>query len=121
MPTRSTRGCADQTVDEIRELATAFRIPNAPVANGANVESLDHFVARGSFVSNPRDGFTQPGPPYRMRPPMLRPPAPAPRLGEHTEHYRSRARSPGREIAPANGPECNFAQGCRSRVCGLST
>src|SRR5690606_10569433 len=57
---------AEQTVDEIRDLATAFRIPNAPVANGANVESLDHFQARGSFVTNPRDGFRQPGPPYRM-------------------------------------------------------
>ena len=28
-----------QTVDEIRDLATAFRIPNAPVANGANIDS----------------------------------------------------------------------------------
>ncbi|MCV7371004.1 CoA transferase [Mycolicibacterium duvalii] len=81
---------ADQTVDEIRDLATAFRIPNAPVANGANVEGLDHFVARRSFVVNPRDGFTQPGPPYRITPPMLAPLLPAPRLGEHTEHYRSR-------------------------------
>jgi crotonobetainyl-CoA:carnitine CoA-transferase CaiB-like acyl-CoA transferase len=77
-----------QTVDEIRDLATAFRIPNAPVANGANVESLDHFQARGSFTSNPRDGFSQPGPPYRMQPAQLRTPQPAPRLGEHTKHYR---------------------------------
>jgi crotonobetainyl-CoA:carnitine CoA-transferase CaiB-like acyl-CoA transferase len=81
-----------QTVDEIRDLATAFRIPNAPVANGANAESLDHFQARGSFVTNPRDGFSQPGPPYRMQPARLRPPQPAPRLGEHTDHYRSRDR-----------------------------
>ncbi|KWX57811.1 CoA transferase [Mycobacterium sp. NAZ190054] len=81
---------ADQTVDEIRDLATAFRIPNAPVANGANVESLDHFVERGSFVVNPRDGFTQPAHPYRTTPPMLRHPEPGPRLGEHTELYRSR-------------------------------
>ncbi len=34
-------------VDEIRELATAFRIPNAPVANGANIASLDHFQRAG--------------------------------------------------------------------------
>jgi crotonobetainyl-CoA:carnitine CoA-transferase CaiB-like acyl-CoA transferase len=81
-----------QTVDEIRDLATAFRIPNAPVANGANVESLDHFQARGSFISNPRDGFSQPGPPYRMQPARLRPPEPAPRLGEHTEQYRRNGR-----------------------------
>jgi crotonobetainyl-CoA:carnitine CoA-transferase CaiB-like acyl-CoA transferase len=82
-----------QTVDEIRDLATAFRIPNAPVANGANVESLDHFQARGSFIINPRDGFSQPGPPYRMQPARLRAPQPAPCLGEHTAQYRQRDRS----------------------------
>jgi len=81
-----------QTVDEIRDIATAFRIPNAPVANGANVESFDHFQARGSFVANPRDGFSQPGPPYRVQPDFLRAPQPAPRLGEHTEHYRRNGR-----------------------------
>jgi crotonobetainyl-CoA:carnitine CoA-transferase CaiB-like acyl-CoA transferase len=85
-----------QTVDDIRELATAFRIPNAPVANGANIADLDHFRERHSFVTNPRDGFLQPGPPYRMHPAQLRAPSPAPRLGEHTEHYR-RNRIPGRE------------------------
>ncbi len=90
-----------QTVDEIRDLATAFRIPNAPVANGANVESLDQFQARESFIANPRDGFTQPGPPYRMQPAQLRTLQPAPRLGEHTEQFRSRARSHGREIGSA--------------------
>ena len=86
----------DHTVDEIRELATAFRIPNAPVANGANIESLDHFRARGSFVPNPRGDFHQPGSPYRMQPQFLQPPSPAPVLGEHTEHYR-RDSNHGRE------------------------
>ncbi|OBF80740.1 CoA-transferase [Mycobacterium sp. 852002-51163_SCH5372311] len=81
-------------VDEIRELATAFRIPNAPVANGANIASLDHFVERGSFLRNPRDGFQQPGHPYRMWPALLRHPAPAPRLGQHTARYRSAALTP---------------------------
>ncbi|MGO9158085.1 CaiB/BaiF CoA transferase family protein [Mycobacterium sp.] len=80
---------ADNSVDEIRELATAFRIPNAPVGNGANVTTLDHFVERGSFIRNPRDGFQQPGHPYRMQPAQLRSPQPAPRLGEHTEQYRA--------------------------------
>jgi crotonobetainyl-CoA:carnitine CoA-transferase CaiB-like acyl-CoA transferase len=86
----------NQTVDDIRDLATAFRIPNAPVANGANIADLDHFVARRSFATNPRDGFVQPGHPYRMQPAALREPSPAPRLGEHTERYR-RGRSRGRE------------------------
>ncbi|WP_102420089.1 CaiB/BaiF CoA-transferase family protein [Mycobacterium sp. 4858] len=77
------------TVDDIRELAAAFRIPNAPVANGANITSLDHFRERGSFVRNPRDGFQQPGHPYRTTSARLRRPQPAPRLGEHTVHYRA--------------------------------
>ncbi|OBJ36037.1 CaiB/BaiF CoA-transferase family protein [Mycobacterium colombiense] len=80
---------AETPVDEIRELASAFRIPNAPVANGANVTSLDQFVERDSFARNPRDGFQQPSHPYRMQPAQLRAPQPAPRLGEHTEHYRA--------------------------------
>ncbi|MGB6514973.1 MAG: CoA transferase [Mycobacterium sp.] len=92
-------------VDEIRELATAFRIPNAPVANGANIASLDHFQERGSFVRNPRDGFHQPGHPYRMQPAQLQPPRPAPRLGEHTARYRAASMIPQpvpTPSAPAN-------------------
>jgi crotonobetainyl-CoA:carnitine CoA-transferase CaiB-like acyl-CoA transferase len=92
-------------VDEIRELATAFRIPNAPVANGENIASLDHFQQRGSFVRNPRDGFDQPGDPYRMQPAALQPPRPAPRLGEHTARYRAASSVPQSvptSPAPAN-------------------
>ena len=73
------------TVADIRELATAFRLPNAPIANGANLPDIDNFAERRSFVANRRGGFTQPGPPYRLRPASLRPPEPAPRLGEHRE------------------------------------
>ncbi|MGI5451701.1 CoA transferase [Streptomyces sp. CA-249302] len=88
---------AGRTVAEIRELATAFRIPNSPVVNGANAPAMDHLDARGTFVRNPRDGFLQPGPPYRLTPPVLRPPEPAPRLGEHTQSLRTaqRATEPG--------------------------
>ncbi|OBA90446.1 CoA-transferase [Mycobacteriaceae bacterium 1482268.1] len=82
------RWVRENTVDDILELSSAFRIPNAPVGNGANVTSFDQFVERGTFVTNPRDGFTQPGPPYRATPPLVRAPGPAPRLGEHTHHYR---------------------------------
>jgi crotonobetainyl-CoA:carnitine CoA-transferase CaiB-like acyl-CoA transferase len=93
-------------VDEIRELATAFRIPNAPVANGGNIASLDHFQERGSFVRNPRDAFHQPGPPYRMQPAQLQSPLPAPRLGEHTARYRAASTTPQTlptPSAPVNG------------------
>lgn len=91
-----------QTVDDIRELATAFRIPNAPVANGADIVSLDHFRQRRSFVSNPGEGFCQPDHPYRIRPAHLRPPQPAPRLGEHTAHYRQLRRA-ARQPVTRNG------------------
>ncbi|MFJ6894423.1 CoA transferase [Streptomyces hokutonensis] len=83
---------AARTVAEIRELATAFRIPNSAVVNGANAPAMDHFEARQSFLPNPRDGFLQPAPPFRLEPARLRPPVPAPRLGEHTESRRGAAR-----------------------------
>ncbi|MDO3636288.1 CaiB/BaiF CoA-transferase family protein [Mycolicibacterium arseniciresistens] len=95
-----------QAVDDIRDLATAFRIPNAPVANGANITELDHFRERGSFTTDPRDGFDRPGPPYRTSPPLLSPPRPAPRLGEHTEAHRRNC-IPGdqeRGLTTGNGP-----------------
>ncbi|MGW5071804.1 CaiB/BaiF CoA transferase family protein [Rhodococcus sp. NPDC004095] len=76
----------DQTVDEVRELATAFRIPNSPVGNGGNVTEFDQYRSRDFFAVNPRDGFVQPGPPYRLHPAMLRAPQPAPRLDEHADH-----------------------------------
>ncbi len=87
----------ENSVEEILDLSSAFRIPNAPVGNGANVTSFDQFAERRTFVTNPRDGFTQPGPPYRTNPDLLGPPRPAPRLGEHTDRYRSRERNQGRE------------------------
>lgn len=57
---------ADHTVDELLDLATAFRIPNAPVVNGANAESFEHFKQRRTFVTNPMDGVTNPASPYRL-------------------------------------------------------
>ena len=79
----------EQNVDDIRDLASAFRIPNSPVGNGANVTGFDHYVQRGAFVTNPRGDFTQPAAPYRFSAPLLREPATAPALGEHTEQLRS--------------------------------
>ena len=67
----------DQNVDDVRELASAFRIPNSPVGNGENVVAMDHYRERGTFVSNPA-GFLAPAPPYRFTPALLTPPAPAP-------------------------------------------
>ena len=102
-------GRASTPVDEVRDLATAFRIPNAPVANGATVESLDHFVARGSFVAQPApDSASRPIPTASPASSCGRPSA-APRLGEHTEHHRTADRAPrtagcaGANALPLNG------------------
>lgn len=94
-----------EKVDDIRDLASAFRIPNAPVGNGENVTAMDHFVERGSFVTNPRDGFTQPAHPYCLQPATLRAPEPAPRLGEHTEAYRSAPVAPRPEPQHTEAPD----------------
>jgi crotonobetainyl-CoA:carnitine CoA-transferase CaiB-like acyl-CoA transferase len=75
---------AERTVEEVLDLASAFRIPNAPIANGSNVTTFEHFQERGTFVANPRDGTANPRPPFRLGAARLRSPEPAPRLGEHS-------------------------------------
>ncbi len=75
---------AQHTVAEILDLATAFRIPHAPIGNGATLPVTDHFVARGSYVTNPRGDFVQPVSPVRGVPSMTRGPELAPRLGTDT-------------------------------------
>ncbi len=79
---------ASHTGREILELASAFRIPNAPIGNGESLPKEEHFRQRDFFTTNPRDGFVQPGRPYRFSPGLQPPPAPAPRLGEHTGKQR---------------------------------
>ena len=51
---------AQHTTAEVLELADAFRVPHAPIGNGATIPETDHFIERGSIV----DGA--PGPPYRI-------------------------------------------------------
>ena len=87
---------AERTVDDVLDLASAFRIPNAPIANGADIATLEHFRARGTFVPNPRDGVTNPGPPYRLGSARLRPPEAAPRLGEHAADVGPSGERPAR-------------------------
>ena len=72
---------AEHTVAEVLDLATAFRLPNAPIVNGANATETDHLVERQAFTTNPRDGAVNPGPPYRFESVRLRTPEPAPALG----------------------------------------
>jgi crotonobetainyl-CoA:carnitine CoA-transferase CaiB-like acyl-CoA transferase len=73
----------ERTIEEILELASAFRVPAAPVGNGANATALPHLVLRNLFQPNPRGGFPDPRPPFRTTrtPPQAARAAPA--LGEH--------------------------------------
>jgi crotonobetainyl-CoA:carnitine CoA-transferase CaiB-like acyl-CoA transferase len=62
---------AARTVQEIVETASLFRIPMAPLGNGACIPGMDHFVERGVFQPNPA-GFRQPRRPWRMSPRFVR-------------------------------------------------
>lgn len=57
---------AEHTVAEVLDIASAFRIPNAPIVNGANAPTYEHFKQRETFVPNPIDGVLNPRPPYRV-------------------------------------------------------
>lgn len=55
-----------QRTRDIVELAGALRIPVADVGTPSTLTGVDHYVARGVFVPNPRGGFLQPRVPYRI-------------------------------------------------------
>ena len=80
----------EHTVQEIVELASAFRIPVAPVGNGRTVLETDHFVERGVYVDHPA-GFKQPRRPYRLGTLADPPVAHAPRLDAHAAELRAEA------------------------------
>lgn len=77
-----TKWTSARTTDEIRDLASAFLIPNSPIGNGESIPTFDHFVARKAFVKNPSGGFLQPAPPYRLHGVPMRGIGFSPRLGE---------------------------------------
>ncbi len=96
---------AQLTTAEVLEQAAAFRIPHAPIGTGASIPVTDHLVARGATVANPRDGFAEPGPPYRFDPPLLREPGPAPTLNDRAPDARpSPRRTPAATPASAPAP-----------------
>ena len=87
-------------VAEIVEEASLWRIPVAPIGEGATIPDFEQFVHRKSFVANPRGHFLQPAPPYRFSGTGCRSFGPAPRLGEHNELIQ---RLPV-TISPTHGP-----------------
>lgn len=73
---------ADRTTDEVRELATLFSIPNAPIVNGATAPQVDHFIATEAFAKNAGGRFIEPTVPYRISGMPNEPRKKAPSLGE---------------------------------------
>ena len=65
----------ERTVAEIVELGQLFRLPLAPLGNGATIPEMDHLQARGVYVDNPA-GFRQPRAPWLM---SVAAPGPGPR------------------------------------------
>lgn len=55
----------DRTVAEAVELGQLFRLPIAPVGNGATIPDMEYVRERGVFVPNPA-GFRQPRTPWMM-------------------------------------------------------
>src|SRR5262245_9626496 len=91
----------ERTVDQIVEIATAMRIPVAPIGNGETLPRTDHFRERGVFVRNPA-GFLQPRTPWRLESTPMRPVGRAPRQGEHAREIREElARPTPSPAAPA--------------------
>ena len=89
---------AERTVAEVTDLASAFRIPNAPIVDGANAPTIDHFVERDAFVENPRDGVRNPGPPYRLSSAVLR------RAARRRHSASTPTTFPPSECRPCNDP-----------------
>ena len=70
-------------VAEIVERAAMFRVPAAPVLNGASLPQFEPLADRGLFTRNPRGGFSHPRPPFLSTATQPRPAAAAPSVGEH--------------------------------------
>ena len=91
-------------VAEIVERAAMFRVPAAPVLNGATLPQFEPLVDRGLFTSNPRGGFSHPRPPFLSTATEPRPVAPAPNLGEHAAApFRSDRTAPPRSRSAEDG------------------
>ena len=102
----------ERTVAEIVELGQLFRLPLAPLGNGATIPDMDHLRARGVYIDNPA-GFRQPRAPWLMSVAEQAPVREAPRSAMPTA---SLVWAPRESVALGDGPA-----GRRSPVCGWST
>jgi len=89
----------------IEEIASAMRIPVAPLGTPSTIAENEHFRAREVFVENPSGGFPQPRRPYLVDGKAGAPPHPSPALGAHTGtvEWCPRGRSGPAEASPLRG------------------
>lgn len=92
-----------RTVEEVVDLATAFRLPVAHVSDGASVAGMEHFVAREVFATSPY-GYPEPRPPFRPTGMDVRGPAPAPEAGAHSEQVAGEWTPRPAAAAPSGRP-----------------
>ena len=93
---------SQKTTSEILEIAGAFRVPAAPLGDGASIPLTEHFLAEGLFVKNPGSGFLQPAVPYRLGSNVPTAPLrPAPRLGEHNAEDDAAGAGASAAVAPS--------------------
>ena len=103
---------AEHTVDEVLDLAGAFRIPNAPIVNGAN-DPGDRALPRARNVRRePARRRRRTRPPYRFDPPLLA--IRSRRRASASTRHRRRRRAPTPERAVRR-------RRCRSTGCASST
>jgi crotonobetainyl-CoA:carnitine CoA-transferase CaiB-like acyl-CoA transferase len=72
-----------QTTEEVIEMATALRIPVAPIGTPGTIPSIEHFAERGVYHRSADGDFLAPRPPYRVEGVDAPDPRAAPLLGEH--------------------------------------
>lgn len=87
-----------RTTDEVIDIASAMRIPVAPIGSPATVADIDHFRERGAFRTNPH-GFVQPRPPYASQHLDLLSVSEAPALGQCAPDDLWSERPPRADIA----------------------
>jgi crotonobetainyl-CoA:carnitine CoA-transferase CaiB-like acyl-CoA transferase len=92
---------AARSVDDVVEQASLFRLPVAPLGNGATLATMDHFAARGTFVRSPA-GWWEPRPPWRVAGAEPARPEPAPMRGQHTDEVLAEAASAPRKSGPTS-------------------
>jgi len=98
----------ERTTEEIIELLTLLRVPNAQVSNGKTVLEHEQFVARDIFMRSPDGDFMQPKPTGLIdgERPEVRGPAPA--LGEHTGKIEARPARTARTARGSGAPDLPF-------------